>query len=106
MSCPDDIFAVRARYVINDHHEKYKQELDRKMPGPIKDYLPEVPKVTAALPVCIVGAGAAGLYTALIFESLGIPCQILEANPDLVGGRIFTKTFKSADNPNYNYYVR
>lgn len=43
-------------------------------------------------PICIVGAGCAGLYTAMILDSLNIPYEILEAN-DRIGGRIFTHRF-------------
>jgi len=30
------------------------------------------------MPVCIVGAGVAGLYAGMILKSLGIPFKILE----------------------------
>lgn len=43
-------------------------------------------------PICIVGAGCAGLYTAMILDTLDIPYEILEAN-DRIGGRIFTHRF-------------
>jgi heterodisulfide reductase subunit A-like polyferredoxin len=36
-------------------------------------------------PVCIIGAGPAGLYTAMILESLNIPYRLLEAS-SRVGG--------------------
>lgn len=42
----------------------------------------------------IIGAGMAGLYAALILDSLGFSnYEILEANPDRVGGRVFTRYF-------------
>jgi monoamine oxidase len=44
-------------------------------------------------PICIIGAGVAGLYTAMILESLGIDYEILEADEDRIGGRIFTHRF-------------
>ncbi|TFY58617.1 hypothetical protein EVG20_g8079 [Dentipellis fragilis] len=43
-------------------------------------------------PVGIIGAGAAGLYAAMILQDLGIEYEILEAN-DRIGGRIFTHRF-------------
>ncbi|KAK7686113.1 hypothetical protein QCA50_010925 [Cerrena zonata] len=43
-------------------------------------------------PICIVGAGAAGLYAAMILQDLGIEYEILEAS-DRVGGRVFTHRF-------------
>ena len=46
----------------------------------------------ANLTVGIIGAGAAGLYSAILLESLGIDCEILEAN-NRPGGRIYTHYF-------------
>ena len=62
--------------------------------------------------VGIIGAGAGGLYTAVLLDSLGIDYDILEAS-DRVGGRIFTHRFNetawSHSTPNdpdyYDYYV-
>lgn len=42
--------------------------------------------------ICIIGAGVAGLYTAMILDSLEIPYEILEAN-SRIGGRIYTHRF-------------
>ncbi|GJE84140.1 amine oxidase [Phanerochaete sordida] len=67
----------------------------------------EPPKVTSAplenYPVGILGAGASGLYTALILDDLGIPYKIIEAR-DRVGGRLFTHTFPDTTGAPYNYY--
>lgn len=49
-----------------------------------------VPKTP--LTVGIIGAGAAGLYSAILLESLGIECEILEADKQ-AGGRIRTHYF-------------
>ncbi|KAG8862108.1 hypothetical protein FRB96_002138 [Tulasnella sp. 330] len=61
---------------------------------------PNSPKPSSdTLPICIVGSGAAGLYAALILQSLGLSYEILEAQPnnnpddDRVGGRIYTYRF-------------
>ncbi|OBZ77640.1 hypothetical protein A0H81_02546 [Grifola frondosa] len=43
-------------------------------------------------PICIVGAGVAGLYAAMILQDLGIEYEILESS-DRIGGRIFTHRF-------------
>jgi monoamine oxidase len=54
--------------------------------------------------VCIVGAGVAGLYIAMLLDSLDIPnlsYDILEANPNRVGGRCYTYRF--SDEP-HDYY--
>ena len=46
-------------------------------------------------PVCIIGSGIAGLYAALILQSLDIDFEILEAHTseDRIGGRMFTHRF-------------
>lgn len=59
--------------------------------------------------VGIIGAGAAGLYSALLLESLGVDYEILEAN-SRIGGRIWTYHFnKNPASPGegeyYDYYV-
>jgi hypothetical protein len=64
------------------------------------------------LKVGIIGAGAGGLYTAILLESLGIDYDIIEAS-DRVGGRIFTHRFNETawsrstpqDPDYYDYYV-
>lgn len=66
----------------------------------------------APMKVGIVGAGAAGLYAAILLDSLGIEYDIHEAS-DRVGGRIFTYHFDQAawdksspsDPAYYDYYV-
>lgn len=66
-------------------------------------------------PICIIGAGTAGLYAAMILDTLGIDYEILEASKR-VGGRLFTYRFDNEDgrvsnapigNPErYDYAVR
>lgn len=64
------------------------------------------------LKVGIIGAGAGGLYTALLLDSLGIDYDLLEAS-NRVGGRIYTHRFNQTawlqstpSNPDYyDYYV-
>ncbi|KZT21397.1 FAD/NAD(P)-binding domain-containing protein [Neolentinus lepideus HHB14362 ss-1] len=51
--------------------------------------------------ICIIGAGAAGLYTAMILDSLDLPYEILEAS-ERVGGRLFTYHFPQGSK--YDYY--
>lgn len=103
MAAPVDVYAARARYTItkylaeNSHHE-----ILNSLP-PLEKMLPVVPRVTKRLPVCTIGAGTTGLYTAMILASLGIPYVLLEAS-DRVGGRPFTyKGFENAEK--YDYYV-
>lgn len=64
------------------------------------------------LKVGIVGAGAAGLYAAILLDSLGIDYDIHEGS-DRIGGRIFTHRFDQTawdestpeDPAYYDYYV-
>lgn len=64
------------------------------------------------LKVGIIGAGAAGLYAAVLLDSLGIDYDLLEAS-DRVGGRILTHRFNEtawsqstpSDPDYYDYYV-
>ncbi|KAL0567568.1 hypothetical protein V5O48_014428 [Marasmius crinis-equi] len=58
------------------------------LPLRVKSPIPE-------LPICIIGAGCAGLYAALLLDSLGIPYEILEFN-DRIGGRIYTHRFNGS----------
>lgn len=44
--------------------------------------------------VGIIGAGMAGLYTAMILKSLGIEYEILEAS-NRIGGRVYTHRFSN-----------
>ncbi|PBK71612.1 FAD/NAD(P)-binding domain-containing protein [Armillaria solidipes] len=53
--------------------------------------------------VGIVGAGPAGLYTAMILDDLGIKYEILEGS-DRLGGRIRTHHFRSVDVKPWNYF--
>ncbi|KAH6856062.1 hypothetical protein B0I37DRAFT_67638 [Chaetomium sp. MPI-CAGE-AT-0009] len=80
-------------------------------PGGGEDFVghpggPDVPKEPSAPSphkVCIVGAGLAGLYIAMILDSLEIPnltYDILEAN-SRVGGRVYTHHFT---NEAHDYY--
>ena len=52
---------------------------------------------TEPVRIGIIGAGMAGLYAAFILNSLKLPAgttvEVLEANPDRIGGRVFTRTF-------------
>lgn len=74
-----DPFAARARYAIAKHHARHLPKLEGQ-PLPPLEKLVALNPVTAANPVCIVGAGVAGLYTAMILQSLNIPYTILEVS--------------------------
>ncbi|KAK7047644.1 hypothetical protein VNI00_006412 [Paramarasmius palmivorus] len=70
-------------------------------PVPILQPLGNIPSEKADhLLVGIIGAGAAGLYTALILDDLGIKYEILEGS-DHAGGRVFTHKFNGCGEWNY-----
>lgn len=84
-------FAARARLAIRaDHRKKHNHDILKKTgKTPLSDW-PGVTRldhqdITDDGPVCIVGAGVAGLYTAMILQSLGIPYKIFESS-NKVGG--------------------
>lgn len=54
------------------------------------------------LHIGIIGAGMAGLYTAMILQSLEVPYEIIEAS-DRIGGRVYTHYF--SDDPGDYYDV-
>ena len=97
-----NIFAYRGIYLLEEY-----DKLHENGPGDgLQKLMREVRKRSDySLPVCIIGAGAAGLYTAMIFESLGIKYQIVEANTrERIGGRLFTHHFPGGGP--YDYFVR
>lgn len=66
-----------------------------------------VPPLTPAskLSIGIVGAGIAGLYTAWICQYLGIQWHIYEADPERLGGRLYTYWFDEKSFPErHDYY--
>ena len=58
-----------------------------------EDLRPNLNNNKSNLKVGIIGAGFAGLYAALILDSLGIDFELIEANKDHIGGRAFTYYF-------------
>lgn len=54
------------------------------------------PVPSTDLPIGIIGAGASGLYAAMILQDLGIDYEILESN-NRIGGRIYTHRFNGKD---------
>ena len=97
-----NIFAYRGIQLLSEYNELYKdspEHVPSKLAAEVQN------RSDYSLPVCIIGAGAAGLYTAMIFESLGIKYQIVEANTEeRIGGRLFTYHFP--DGGPYDYFVR
>lgn len=97
-----NIYAYRGRHLLLQYHKKHED-----VPNPplseLTKHLNNQPHTV--LPVCIIGAGTAGLYTAMILESLGINYHIVDADTrERVGGRLFTYPFPHGGE--YDYYVR
>ncbi|KAF9057128.1 hypothetical protein BJ165DRAFT_9229 [Panaeolus papilionaceus] len=69
--------------------------------------IPALPSYPPWFRVAIIGAGVAGLRTAMLLQELGIPYDLLEAS-DRYGGRVFTYKFmpKPPNNPpgKHDYY--
>ncbi|KAG1817807.1 hypothetical protein DFJ58DRAFT_833334 [Suillus subalutaceus] len=114
-----DTYAHYARNLIQafDNELKGTETLPPSVPRPLTAPLTQNRKITdissvgligisdAALqkPVGILGAGAGGLYTALILQDLGIPYHIIEAQGK-VGGRLLTYKFQDGTGSPYNYF--
>ena len=98
-----NIFAYRGRYLLSAYHDRHEKIIPHYDLSRLKLGLKN-PPATPDLPVCIIGAGVAGLYTAMILESLGISYQIVDADTrERVGGRLFTYHFPNGGS--YDYYV-
>lgn len=85
------------RSVVNDRYNGYRPPSGGESSGGVlAEWLNP--------PVCIIGAGMAGLYTAMILESLMIRYHIVDANTrERVGGRVFT--YKFPNGGPYDYFV-
>lgn len=92
--------ALSARYLVRRAVEDAgKKELfsSPSYPGPDPRVELAAGKALGELPVCIVGAGIAGLRIATFLEYLGVEYEIIEAS-DRHGGRARTHHFSTADN--------
>ena len=97
-----NIYAYRGRNLLSAYNELYADVPNCDFPelGPIF----KNQKATPDRPVCIIGAGMAALYTAMILESLKISYHIVDGNTrERIGGRIFTYRFPNGGP--YDYYV-
>ncbi|KAI6020431.1 hypothetical protein BKA83DRAFT_16922 [Pisolithus microcarpus] len=105
MSFEGDPLAFYGKNIINDYHASLMAKLEpenRELKEP--DYLDVSDEKLRFLPdrkVGILGAGVAGLYTALILDSLDVEFEILEAS-NQVGGRL--STYKFPNGRKYDYY--
>ena len=99
-----NVFAYWHNHLLRTYVEK-NDPLDGHTPRPkLKEFTDIVRRGDPPnLPICIIGAGVAGLYAAMILGSLGINYQIVEAN-GRVGGRVATHEFPNGDAS--DYFVR
>lgn len=72
------------------NHDLAKLPPDNRKP--VSENVSPLPKCSD-LKVCIIGAGIAGLYTALLLDAVGVEWKIIEANPRRLGGRLHTHYF-------------
>ena len=102
---PDEIpnvYAYLGRRFLSAYNDRHKDIPDYNLVELWPIFRDE--EETSVLPVCIIGAGLAGLYTAMILESLGISYHIVDADTrERVGGRFFTYRFPNGGP--YDYYV-
>ena len=98
LDMPGDEMETLLTEVLNNYRDSIKQiHGDKKsFPGDVEEYSAGWRKIG------IIGAGCAGLYTAMILESLGLDFEIIEAS-NRIGGRLHTR--KMGARPN-DYYVR
>ena len=102
--------SLRAAYAKHLLHEHLLAKLNKAGDG-YYDTLPPAPSLPDQAGdsqpyqgrVCIIGAGATGLNTAMMLKYLGVTnVDILEAD-ERIGGRCYTHAF-SGDAKNHNYY--
>ena len=75
-----------------------------KLPSePRKKALEPLPEKSPFGKVCIVGAGAAGIFMAWMLTYLGIEYDLLESS-DHTGGRVKTHEFPDDEECKHNYY--
>ena len=85
-----------AKAIVEKVISKHERIILQPHPGDETVSLPEddenrAPRAGAK--ICIVGAGSAGLYAAMLLDTLGIEYDILEANTERIGGRLYTHRF-------------
>ncbi|KDQ16657.1 hypothetical protein BOTBODRAFT_237068 [Botryobasidium botryosum FD-172 SS1] len=90
--------------IPRDHQARRPALHPIPIPAPIIDEGYSSPRAATDLSVGIIGAGAAGLYIAMILDDLGISYKILEASTH-AGGRVPTHRFANIGNNNkWNYF--
>jgi heterodisulfide reductase subunit A-like polyferredoxin len=79
-------YAYRAHYAIGKYASAHKDKVNAKgLPATLSKMQESTTKPSKEHPVCIIGAGPAGLYAAMILQSIGVPYRLIEASGH-VGG--------------------
>lgn len=92
--------ALAARHLVKESVEEAKEQFRDLIPylgGPYLGAKPPISDTSKPLPVCIIGAGIAGLRIAMFLEKAGVEYHLLEAS-DRHGGRVMTHHFTGAEN--------
>lgn len=101
--------ALAARYLIKQAVERFRNSIPpgANIPLPPDGALPVKYSHGSTFlksPVCIIGAGMAGLYAAMHLDKMGIDYEIFEAS-DRPGGRVYTHHFpETSEKKTYDYY--
>jgi len=105
-----EINQILQKKALSDPKDEMKDVLEKiikafkdKSKFPYKAFDEKVYKASE-LKIGIVGGGIAGLYAAYILTYLEIDYEILEANHERLGGRVYTHYFSKQNPPNHDYY--
>ncbi|KAG2107115.1 hypothetical protein BD769DRAFT_1675700 [Suillus cothurnatus] len=82
-------------------HESHNTELPIHPPGLLGITCSDDTFIPLNVKFCIIGAGVAGLYIAMILKELGISFDLLEAS-ERAGGRLYTHRFSEAPHDYYD----
>ena len=88
---------------VAEHRKTLIQAMEQHLKGTERER-PEIaprpeaaPSAADSLRIGIVGGGAAGLYTAMLLDEMGIDYHVFEASGERLGGRVLTHYFDNAD---------
>jgi len=87
---------VKSQYALRVLRKVEKKIVQRSQ---VRDENP-----SSKLKIGIIGAGSAGMYAALLLRDIGVDAdvEVMEANPDRIGGRMYTYHFDQKKDGNGN----